>query len=403
MKLTKAAVAGLTLPKDKADHFEWDDDVPGFGLRLREGGSRTWVLRYRNANRQQRTFTIGTASAISAAQAREAAVRLYARVKLGEDPSGERAEAAMKAGETMELALHQYLARKRQELRPGSYEGVERHLLKHSRPLHRRGLGTIDRRTIAALLTKIANASGPVESNNVRGTLEGFFGWVIAQGLLEGNNPVSGTVKAVINGPRTHVPTDSDVVAIYNASLPGDFGDITKLLIYTAARLSEIGLLGWNEVDLAAGVIKLPAQRAKTGVARDIFLSEPARQILRARPRNSRTLVFGTGQGGFSGWSHAKRDLDQRAGIVGWRLHDLRRYFSTTMNAEGIVPPHVVEAALGHAVGDRISRTYNLAAYGAQVRTAMDLWGQRVMRLVTGETSPAAVIDLRGGRKQGAA
>ena len=35
MKLTKEAVAALAMPPGKTDHFEWDDDLPSFGVRLR--------------------------------------------------------------------------------------------------------------------------------------------------------------------------------------------------------------------------------------------------------------------------------------------------------------------------------------------------------------------------------
>jgi hypothetical protein len=37
MKLDAKAVAALTLPASKADHFEWDSELSGFGFRLRRG------------------------------------------------------------------------------------------------------------------------------------------------------------------------------------------------------------------------------------------------------------------------------------------------------------------------------------------------------------------------------
>jgi integrase len=142
-------------------------------------------------------------------------------------------------------------------------------------------------------------------------------------------------------------------------------------------------------------VIRLPASRTKNKQGRDVPLSAPARQILQARRANGRALVFGSGQGGFSGWSRAKHDLDVRAGVTGWSLHDLRRYASTTMNAEAIAPPHIIETALGHVVGDRTARTYNWANYQGQVRAALDLWAKRVMQLVSGELGPTEVVTLR--------
>ena len=41
MKLTAKGIRGLQLPEGKMDHLFWDDDIPGFGLRLRAGGSRS--------------------------------------------------------------------------------------------------------------------------------------------------------------------------------------------------------------------------------------------------------------------------------------------------------------------------------------------------------------------------
>lgn len=38
MKFTARNVGALTLPDDKADHLVFDDAVPGFGLRIRDGG-----------------------------------------------------------------------------------------------------------------------------------------------------------------------------------------------------------------------------------------------------------------------------------------------------------------------------------------------------------------------------
>jgi len=46
-------------------------------------------------------------------------------------------------------------------------------------------------------------------------------------------------------------------------------------------------------------------------------------------------------------------------------------------------------------IGNRVSRTYNLSAYDAQVQVALELWGNRVMGLVSGERKPAKVLALR--------
>jgi hypothetical protein len=284
VKLTKDAVARLELPTDGPERVVWDSDIPGFGVRLRSSGA-TWFFRYRFGHRQPR-MTIGAVNAISAAQARAVASKLYAQVKLGQDPAGDRASALERATETMGLVLRQYLVHKQAELRPGSFGNVDRHLTKHAIPLHRLELAkAADRRTIASLLTKIAEDSGPREANSVKGSLGGFFLWALGQGLLDGNDPTTGIANFPLKGPRTHVPTDADMVKILRALPPGDYGAIVMLLALTLTRRAEMGDLAWSEVDFPAGLIRLPATRTKTGVAREVPMSTPVRRILETRPR----------------------------------------------------------------------------------------------------------------------
>jgi integrase len=406
MKLTSDTVAKLKLPPSKTEHTVWDDAIAGFGIRLREH-SATYFFRYRHGKRQPR-ITIGAVSAITNAKARAKAAELYARAKLAEDPAGARIEARKRANETFELALKPYLIRRQAEMRKRSFINLNRHLMKHAAPLHRLELAkAAERRRVAELLTKIASDSGPVEANAVKGSLNKFFGWAIGQGLLDGTGidiaPTVAMASQPINGPRAHVPTDAEVVKIWGALDDGDYSSIIRLLMLTLCRRNEIGHLAWDEVDFDAGVIRLSAERTKTGEARNVPMSQPVRDILWRRYERrdpSRPLVFGTGEGGFQGWARAKQNLDARADVSGWTHHDLRRYGSTVANNEGIALPHIIESALGHAVGDRIARTYNLAAYEQQVRAALDLWGDRVIQLVTGERKPAKVLALR--RRKGA-
>ena len=60
MKLTKATVGKLTLPAGKSELIVFDEDMPGFGLRLRAGGSAVWVAQYR-VGAKQRRVTLGQA------------------------------------------------------------------------------------------------------------------------------------------------------------------------------------------------------------------------------------------------------------------------------------------------------------------------------------------------------
>lgn len=96
MKLTKVNIAKVAVPSGKSEIIEFDDDVPGFGLRVRSGGSATWIFQYRQGSKQRR-LSLGSAAAITAQNGRERASELHARVRLGQDPAGEKTESRIRA------------------------------------------------------------------------------------------------------------------------------------------------------------------------------------------------------------------------------------------------------------------------------------------------------------------
>ena len=96
MKLTKATVTGPALPAGKSDAIFFDDDIPGFGVRLRAGGKRTWIIQYR-VGAKQRRLKLGTVEKLDADKARDAARNRLAQVTLGTDPQKARYEARARA------------------------------------------------------------------------------------------------------------------------------------------------------------------------------------------------------------------------------------------------------------------------------------------------------------------
>ena len=110
MKLTTTIVAGLALPEGKSDVIFWDDAIPGFGIRVRSSGRRLWVFQFRIGN-QQRRMTLGVTTAVTAADARKAAEKLYAQTRLGQDPAATKIEHQARSAETFGAAVELYLGR----------------------------------------------------------------------------------------------------------------------------------------------------------------------------------------------------------------------------------------------------------------------------------------------------
>jgi hypothetical protein len=118
------------------------------------------------------------------------------------------------------------------------------------------------------------------------------------------------------------------------------------------------------------------------------------RDILEAQEhRDGRDLVFGVGDGGFSGWSRAKARLDEAATIAAWIIHDIRRSAATGMAAIGI-QPHIIEAVLNHISGHKagVAGIYNRNTYEAEKALALSRWAEHVMAVVEGKKSKVASL-----------
>jgi integrase len=370
-KVTKASVDRLP-----AGALLWDQTVVGFGAR-RQRRDVFYLLRYRLDGRQ-RFITIGRhGSPWTPDTARNEAKRLLGLVAGRSDPAAERVRPA----ETFGAEIIRYLERRRPEMKPRAFSEVERHLTAHATPLHRLRLAEIDRRTIAIRLAEIEQASGPVARNRVRSSLSAFFAWAIREGLLE-INPVTGTGKAP-EGSRERVLSEFELRQVWRSLEEDQFSDIVRLLIFTGQRREEIGGLRWSEIDLDRGLIAFPPERTKNKRLHELPLSQQARAILERQPRREdRDLVFGLGQGGFSGWSDCKAALDQRLKLkTPFRLHDLRRTVATIMADKLSVLPHIVEAILNHVSGHRagVAGIYNRAKYEGDMRQALQRWADQVL------------------------
>lgn len=399
MKLTKSGLAALAVPRGKAERIELDDKIPGFGVRLRAGGSRTWIFQYRQGNKQRR-ISFGSCDAVPVGEARERAEKLYAKVKLGQDPAGAKIEARAKAAETVEPAMRRFVDWQRGRLRPNYIRAVERYLLRYARPLHELQLAKVSRRAVADLLAEIARNNGPVAANRLRAALSKFFAWAMSEGLIE-TNPVIATNKATEKGARDRVLDDRELRLIWNAASDDHYGAIIKLLALTGQRRDEIGALCWSEIDQERRTITLPASRTKNKREHVVPLSEAAWTIIEAQPRRAsvdgdeRDLLFGHGPGPFSGWSKAKASLDHDVAeadggepLAAWTLHDLRRTVATVMADRLGIQPHIIEAVLNHVSGHKggVAGVYNRASYESEKRIALDRWAAHLDAIVKGQS-----------------
>jgi integrase len=178
-----------------------------------------------------------------------------------------------------------------------------------------------------------------------------------------------------------------------------------------------VAALDWRELHRDAAEWRLPAKRAKNGIAHVIHLSPIAMaeidRLADGEKWPARGLVFTTtGKTPVSGYSRAKERLDREmlaiarkladeAGdeadaieIHPWRVHDLRRTLATGMQRLG-VRFEVVEAVLNHVSGSKsgVAGVYQRHHWRSEKRDALNAWGAHLEHLLHA-TNKSNVISL---------
>ncbi|MDQ4147400.1 MAG: Arm DNA-binding domain-containing protein, partial [Pseudomonadota bacterium] len=107
MKLTKRAIDAATYQgKDGRRDVRWDDEVPGFGVRIYPTGKKAFVLFYRASGRQ-RLMTLGSYGQYSVDQARKLARKHLVDIDNGIDPLEVRQKDTQ--GETLKELCSVYI------------------------------------------------------------------------------------------------------------------------------------------------------------------------------------------------------------------------------------------------------------------------------------------------------
>jgi integrase len=177
------------------------------------------------------------------------------------------------------------------------------------------------------------------------------------------------------------------------------FATIFKLLLLLGARLNE--LAGMRRDELRDDGWHIPSGRAKNHKSHVLSLPPAAQALIAAVPGHQEIIFSTNGRTPPSGWSRAKHRLDEEmlklarveakaAGckpeavtVSAFRLHDLRRTFSTGLGERGI-EPDVIELLLNHSSGLRagIASTYNKSQRLSERKAALERWARFVALVV---------------------
>ena len=353
-KLNEAAVRGLPVPAtgNKLHHFTdavvSGSQVPrGLCVRVTANGVRAFVLRYFLAGRE-RLVTIGRWPDWSAIAAVREARELRQRIDRGEDPLAARAKATAIERNTLRSVVETYLEREGGRLRSADRQRQTFERLVYPE-LGDRPIDGIRRGDVVRLLDQIEDKSGPVMADRTLAILRRVLSWHavrhddFASPIIRGMSRTKPKERA-----RSRTLSDAEIRAVWEAAEgAGVFGNLVRFLLTTGARRTEAAAARWGEI--AGSHWLLPAARNKAKV--DLVRPLSALALAALPDRGAGPFVFSTDHGRtpFSGFSKSKRRLDQASGVVGWRLHDLRRTARSLMSRAGVNADHA-ERALGHAM-----------------------------------------------------
>ncbi len=388
-KLTKSCVEGIKAT-DK-DQCVWDSEIPGFGLRVKPSGSRSYLIQYRDAQGRSKRLTLGRHGKITAEQARLEARRQFARITLHKaNPRAERDEA--RNAISVEALAAQYLdaaeagtiSTRRGKPKAASTLLIDRgrignHIIpvlgaKPARDLEIKDVMTL----FAAVKSGKTAKSGPSGKLRGRTDVSGGAGTakkavtllsaILAYGVKVGavdHNVARGGFTLPRDGQRQVDDPEGMLRALGRAlALAEENGENRKavsairLAALTGMRAGEVIGLKLNEVDLPNNALRLTETKTGKSIRP---LNEHARAViypLRMAAQTDFIFPADRGEGHYGGLPAAVRricradylDDTTRAALASFSLHIARHIFASIANAQGI-SEHTISALLGHANG----------------------------------------------------
>ena len=360
-RLTKRFVDGLEATKNRT--IAWDNEVPGFGVRISPSGRKTYLLQYRLKGQGRSTapkkMSLGVHGAMPVDQARELARQAWALANSGKDPAQET--KAHKSKPVVRDLIQLNIEWLKANRKPRSVQDVDSILRRYVEPaigsVH---VSAVRRRDITAIVQKLEQQGQARTAGKVIQICRAMFNraeldeapWFAMR--EPGTNPCL-RISVHLGEKRTrHLSIDELRrlgAALRQARDEGEspfFLGAVLLYLLTGARLREILHAKRDMIDRENGVLELRDRKAGDQF---IYLSQQALAVIDAMPEvpGNPYLIPGKREGRpmINPYKPWKR-LMAMANIQDATFHDLRRTYASRGLGSGMSLEQI-GALLGHS------------------------------------------------------
>lgn len=383
MKLTKLKIDHLTYQKaGNKPHIVFDDEIPGFGIRIYPSGSKSFLIDYR-LNGRQRRMVLGRYGVLTLDQARKIAQQRLTDVLKGDDPIEQKNKRNQ--GGTVENLCHAFIEQYAKKHKK-SWGEDDRRVRIHIIPaLGKMKIQTVKRQDIVAFHNRLGE-NHPYEANRNLALLSVMFEFGKENGYLPENhfNPARGIQKFAEHKRDRWLKPDEIPQLLEAISKHENQFIRGALMLYllTGVRKRELLRTQWSDVDLKRGELRIPDVNSKNQRFHYVPLNKAAIEIFKELPRQEDNpyVLPGRKQG-----QHLVnidipwRSVRKAAGLDDVRLHDLRRTVGSWLATSGY-SLHIIGKILNHA---DISTTQKVYAHLTQdpLKAALEEHGEKILNI----------------------